>query len=84
MGQTSPMPVIRTGCRTPGRSLAIEGVPRSIASTWTRPNDSVELRLGTTRTSRAEKKSDISQGSRTPRNVQPAPSLSSRGRSLCR
>ena len=47
-GTTSPMPVLCGGTRTPGRSLAMEGVPHSIASTCTSPNDSVELRLGST------------------------------------
>ena len=52
MGTTSPIPVCSTACRTPGRLLAMDGVPHSIASTCTNPNDSVELRLGTTMTSR--------------------------------
>ena len=52
MGTTSPMPLWSTGWRTPGRLLAMEGVPHNIASTCTSPKDSVELRLGTTITSR--------------------------------
>jgi len=55
IGTTSPIPVMRGGWRTPGRSLATDGVPHSMASTCTRPKDSVELRLGTTSTSQAAK-----------------------------
>jgi hypothetical protein len=42
------MPVVATGTRTPGRSLATTGVPASIDSTCTIPKLSVRLRLGST------------------------------------
>src|SRR5450830_115938 len=42
----APMPVASTGWRTPGRSLAITGIPRIIASTCTIPKASNGLMDG--------------------------------------
>ena len=75
-------PVVRTHQpRTPGRSLATTGVPLSIASTWTSPNDSVELTLGRTRQSSAPRNAGISaSGSRGPEEPPPVTEAGDRAR----
>jgi hypothetical protein len=45
------MPVNLTGCLTPGKFEAIEGVPQIIDSICTNPNVSVLFKLGNTVTS---------------------------------
>jgi hypothetical protein len=82
---SSPIPVVRTTSRTPGSPLATTGVPHSIASTWTSPNDSVEFTLATTRQSSALKKAGISAtGSSGPRKRHRSPRRSNAGLSLSR
>ena len=69
MGTISPMPVIVTGWRTPGRLVATTGVPHMKASTCTSPNDSVLLIDATVTTSHRAKKSAICAGLSVPRKV---------------